>query len=62
MAKIRFALTCNIIAAVCCIIVGLGSMQKGETAVGWLFLGLFVLQIVMIVCWIKKIKRLKSGQ
>lgn len=56
MAKIRFSLVCNIIAAICFAVVGFGNLSKGETAVAFLFLALFVLQIAMIAYWIYKIR------
>ena len=56
MAKIRFSLACNIIAAVCFAITGFGNLQKGDIAVGCLFLALLAAQIVMIVIWVRKIK------
>ena len=59
MAKIRFSLVCNIIAAICFAVVGFGDLHRGEVAVACLFLGLFVLQIVMIVFWIRKIRNSK---
>ena len=57
MAKIRFSLVCNIIAAICFAVVGFGNLGKGETAVGLLFIALFVLQIAMIAYWIYKIRK-----
>lgn len=59
MAKIRFSLVCNIIAALCCAIVGFGNLCKGEPA-GWLFIALFILQIAMIIWWIRKIRQHKK--
>jgi len=55
--KNKFPLVCCIIAAICCSIVGFGSIFQGDTATGVLFLGILAVSVLLLVFWVKRNKK-----